>query len=57
MLSANRYWTDIYLRGRYMTYRERLELYEKYKKEIAKQNLPPHEYERRIKKLARRLNI
>lgn len=40
-----------------MTYRERLAIYEAKKAEIAKTAKTPEEYEKRIKALARRLNI
>lgn len=40
-----------------MTYRDRLAIYEQKKAEIAKTAKTPEEYEKRIKALARRLNI
>lgn len=40
-----------------MTYQERLRLYEEKKREIARTSRSSDEYERRIKALAKKLNV
>ena len=40
-----------------MTYRDRLAIYEQKKREIARTAKTPQEYERRVKALAKKLNI
>ena len=40
-----------------MSYSERLKIYERAKAQIAKESRTPQEYEKRIKALAKKLNI
>ena len=40
-----------------MSYSERLRLYEEKKREIARTSKSPEEYERRIRALAKKLNV